>query len=64
MRNILLVDDHQIIIDGLKTLLSDSPNIGELHEALTGKATIEQVATHPIDLILLDINLFKTTLKK
>lgn len=57
MTNILLVDDHQIIIDGLKTLLADAPNVGELYEALTGKATIEQVAAHPINLILLDINL-------
>ena len=57
MTNILLVDDHQIIIDGLKTLLADAPNVGELYEALTGKATMEQVATHSIDLILLAINL-------
>lgn len=57
MTNILIADDHQIIIDGLKTLLADAPNIGEIYEALTGKATIEQVNSHSIDLILLDISL-------
>lgn len=57
MTNILLVDDHQIIIDGLKTLLVDAPNIDNLYEALTGKASLEQVAALDIDLVLLDINL-------
>ncbi|TNE49570.1 MAG: response regulator transcription factor [Bacteroidetes bacterium] len=57
MTDILLVDDHQIIIDGLKTLLEEAPGIGELKEALTGEATLEQVAAGSVDLVLLDINL-------
>jgi len=57
MTNILIVDDHQIVIDGLKTLLEGAANIGELHETSTGAATIEKVASTPIDLVLLDINL-------
>ena len=57
MHNILLVDDHQIIIDGLKTLLEGVPNIGQLYEALTGAATLQIVSTSAINLVLLDINL-------
>jgi len=57
MLNLLLVDDHQIIIDGLKTLLEEAPDIDQLYEALSGEATLEQVTQYSIDLILLDINL-------
>ena len=57
MANILLVDDHQIVIDGLRTLLEEAPIADQLFEALTGKAVLEKVAEESIDLILLDVNL-------
>jgi len=57
MFNILIVDDHQIIIDGLKLLLKRVPNIDNIYEALSGEATIETVNTTAVDLVLLDINL-------
>jgi DNA-binding NarL/FixJ family response regulator len=57
MINILLVDDHQIIIDGLRGLLEGEENIGTLYEALTGAETIRLAREESIDLILLDINL-------
>ena len=57
MINILLVDDHQIIIDGLRGLLEGEEHVGVLYEALNGEQTIELVAQESIDLILLDINL-------
>jgi DNA-binding NarL/FixJ family response regulator len=57
MVNILLVDDHQIIIDGLKGLLRGEKSIGSLYEALSGEQTIDIVEENEIDLILLDINL-------
>jgi DNA-binding NarL/FixJ family response regulator len=57
MINILLVDDHQIIIDGLKGLLEGEENIGNLYEALTGADTLKIAAEEAVDLILLDINL-------
>jgi two-component system nitrate/nitrite response regulator NarL len=57
MINILLVDDHQIIIDGLRGLLEGEDHVGVLQEALNGAQTIELVAKESIDLILLDINL-------
>ncbi len=57
MINILLVDDHQIIIDGLRGLLEEEENIGVLYEAQNGEQTIKIAAQESIDLILLDINL-------
>lgn len=57
MSNILLVDDHQIVIDGLRTLLDEAVNVGNLYEALTGEAVLQIIATNDIDLVLLDVNL-------
>ncbi|MFK8004993.1 MAG: response regulator [Saprospiraceae bacterium] len=57
MYNILLVDDHQIVIDGLKLLLEEVPNIENIYEALSGEGTIKTVNTNAVDLVLLDINL-------
>lgn len=57
MTNILLVDDHQIIIDGLRRLLEGEENIGVLHEAQNGAETIKIATEEAVDLILLDINL-------
>jgi DNA-binding NarL/FixJ family response regulator len=57
MINILLVDDHQIIIDGLKGLLEGEENIGTLYDALTGADTLKIATEEAVDLILLDINL-------
>ena len=57
MTNILLVDDHQIVIDGLKGLLEGVVDIGKIYEALSGKETLRIIDNEDIDLILLDINL-------
>lgn len=57
MINILLVDDHQIVIDGLRGLLEDDADIGALHEAQNGAETIRIASEEEIDLILLDIDL-------
>ncbi|MFT4667360.1 MAG: DNA-binding NarL/FixJ family response regulator [Polaribacter sp.] len=57
MINVLLVDDHQIVIDGLKGLLEEDENIGTLYEAKNGVETIKIVSEETIDLILLDVNL-------
>jgi DNA-binding NarL/FixJ family response regulator len=57
MINILLVDDHQIVIDGLRGLLEDEAEIGNLHEAQNGEETLRIAEQEKIDLILLDINL-------
>lgn len=57
MINVLLVDDHQIVIDGLKGMLEGEEHIGDLYEAQNGAETIKRVSEESIDLILLDVNL-------
>ena len=57
MINILLVDDHQIVIDGLRGLLEGESEIGVLHHALNGQETLDKIKEEDIDLVLLDINL-------
>lgn len=54
---LLAVDDHQVLLDGIKTLFEKEPDISIAHEALNGKDAIQIAKTEPIDLILLDINL-------
>ncbi len=55
--NILLVDDHKIIIDGIITMLQDESHISSMEYALSGKEAIDKVNEEAPDLILLDINL-------
>lgn len=57
MINIILVDDHQIVIDGLKALLSDQQDIQIIGEANNGKELIENSLDLNPDLILMDIGM-------
>lgn len=54
---ILLVDDHQIVTDGLKTLLDGESDVEQIYEAFDGQSTLDVIAEKSVDLILLDINL-------
>ena len=54
--NILLVDDHAIVRDGLRALLASlGPN--EIREAGNGRDAIKLARSGPLDLIVLDLNL-------
>lgn len=55
--NLLLIDDHQIIIDGLVALLSGDPSLGEIYRALSGEAAYAVLERETVDIALLDINL-------
>ncbi|MCO6489304.1 MAG: response regulator transcription factor [Phaeodactylibacter sp.] len=57
MMNILIVDDHKIVIDGLRTLLEGESSIAGIFEALSGEEALEMAASQDIGLVLLDINL-------
>lgn len=56
---LLLVDDHQVLMDGIKALLEKAEGISIAHQALNGKSALETLEKHQeeIDLILLDINM-------
>ena len=54
--NILIVDDHAIVRAGLRRLLRGLFD-GEILEAATGREALSLARGHPLDLILLDMNL-------
>jgi DNA-binding NarL/FixJ family response regulator len=54
---VLLVDDHQIIIDGLKSLLRDSDEIIVVAEANNGREALRILDILEIDVILMDIDM-------
>ena len=53
--NIFLVDDHQIVRDGIKSLLLDSSEISIAGEAMNGKELMEKIEHAIPDVILMDI---------
>lgn len=58
MIKILIIDDHPLVIDGIKTMLKDE---SQLHIEAAAKTAKEALVfldnTTPVDVILLDINL-------
>ena len=57
--NLLIVDDHQLIIDGLIGILKEEKIIGEIYSAVNGEDAIEQVRNKQVDCILMDISMPK-----
>lgn len=54
---IILVDDHQIVRDGIKSLLSDSPGIKIIGEAKNAYELFDILKIQIPDVVLLDISL-------
>jgi two-component system invasion response regulator UvrY len=61
MINVLIGDDHRIVREGLKQVLSDAPEVCIVGEARTGPEVVEKVRSlsdvNSLDLVLLDIAL-------
>lgn len=57
MIKILIADDHAIVREGLKKILSEIADMEVIDEASTGKEIIEKVRKKKFDLIVLDISL-------
>lgn len=57
MHDILLVDDHKIMRDGLKAILRQNGDFRVVGEAETGAAAVQLARTLKPHLILMDINL-------
>ncbi|MES2397472.1 MAG: response regulator transcription factor [Bacteroidota bacterium] len=53
--NIMIVDDHQIIIDGIKSVLGDVKNMFVIAEANNGRDAIAILEKKTVDIILMDI---------
>jgi two-component system response regulator DevR len=54
---VLLVDDHEIVRLGLKTLLGDIPWVEVADEAGTAAEALQSVATHLPDVVIMDIRM-------
>ncbi len=55
--NILIVDDHPLVIEGVKALLNDHPDIGQVGVAMNAYDAIEYLKQNSVDIAFLDINL-------
>jgi DNA-binding NarL/FixJ family response regulator len=57
MIRLFLVDDHKIIRDGLRSVLTDEPTLQVVGEAGNGQELLELLKTTPTDVVLLDVNM-------
>ena len=57
MINVMIVDDHQMLIDGIKAMLAEEAGIGIVADAYNGLEALEKLEQHVVDLVLLDINM-------
>lgn len=58
---ILIVDDHQILIDGIEAMLQDVDNFEVVHKLLDGKLALSYLAHNPVDILLTDLYMPKMT---
>lgn len=54
---ILIVDDHKVVRDGIRYMLSDAPDIEIVGEAGSAEAMFEIIDEDPLDVVLLDIRM-------
>src|SRR4030042_2597705 len=57
MIKVLVVDDHEVVREGLKQIVSRTHNIVVAAEASNGQAAYEQMSKEPFDVMVLDISM-------
>ncbi len=57
MINVLIADDHQLVIDGIKLMLSDEADLNCAGEANDGQQALALLKEKPFELVILDINM-------
>lgn len=55
--SVLIVDDHQLMIEGLRSLLEDEEGIGCVAGANSMGETMRFLENNPVDVVLMDINM-------
>lgn len=55
--NVFLVDDHMVVREGLKTLISAQPDMIVLGEASNGEAALPQIQACRPDVVIMDISM-------
>lgn len=54
---ILIADDHQMLLDGLRSLLSTEENIDIIGEATNGSQVLDILGYNPVDVAIIDISM-------
>lgn len=54
---VLIADDHRLVIDGLRSLLSREKSIEVVGEVMDGKTLLETVDVLRPDVVLLDVSM-------
>lgn len=57
MTRVLIADDHQMFVDGLKSLLGDETELRVIGEAKNGLEVLEICDREPVDIVIMDINM-------
>lgn len=57
--NLLIADDHQMVIDGIKSMLGNHPDYKVIYEALNGEEAWKYISESPvkIDIVISDISM-------
>src|SRR5687767_1668761 len=55
--DILIADDHRIMVDGLSRILKEQKGIGNIYTAFDGKEAVTQALNQTLDCVILDINM-------
>jgi DNA-binding NarL/FixJ family response regulator len=55
--DILIADDHRIMVDGLYGILKDEKSIGNIYTSFDGRDAVNQVGNRQVDCVILDINM-------
>jgi DNA-binding NarL/FixJ family response regulator len=56
-KSILVVDDHQIVREGVRSLLSASRPDWTIFEAANGTQAVESIRKNPADLVVMDVTM-------
>lgn len=57
MIKILVADDHAIVREGLKQILSETPDMVVTAEAANGTEALDRISKNDLDLVVLDIGM-------
>jgi DNA-binding NarL/FixJ family response regulator len=54
---VMVCDDHQLVVDGIKLMLSNHDEIAVIASASNGQEAIDYIKDNKVDVLLLDINM-------
>ncbi len=54
---VLIADDHEIVRQGLKTIISETPDLSVVGEAENGNQVLEKIKNMDVDVVVLDFDM-------